>query len=433
MEDAWKILSDFNETKKESLHNCTLELNQEQQRAFDVINSGQSVFLTGPSGTGKSRTLMSVIQWAHNKKTIGTTATTGASAILIGGQTINSYLGIGVGTRSAKQMADVVFLKNKRVLNRILALDILIIDEISMMDDELFDKISEFLSIIRANESPFGGIQLILCGDFSQNCPVNGKYCFLSKTWTQLGIKNIILHTFIRHQDDPEFQSVLASLRIGKVTKSVLNRLEQLRHTSFPEGIEPTTLYGKNVDVNAINDMHFKKLVENGAKCETFITTYTGHSKSWAQCCKVPEILDICSGSQVMLTWNVSPDDGLVNGTRGVIVDFTPIYGYPIMQVNGSKKKVSIEPITVKDTDLPMNTFTFIPLKLAWALTIAKSQGCTLDYCIIDLSSWAYGQAYTALSRVRSLKNVKLIGEIKAEYFRASPDVIRFYAYINKT
>jgi ATP-dependent DNA helicase PIF1 len=426
MDDCWKILDNFH---KDAATERDFKLNSEQQNAFNAVKDKRSIFITGRSGSGKSTIISKIILWAnHEQKKIGNTSTTGASAILIGGQTIQSFLGIGCGTKSAKNMANDVFLRKNNIATRLKSLEILIIDEISMLDDILFDKISEFLSIIRMDELPFGGVQLILCGDFSQNCPVEGTYCFLSNSWKALDIRNIVLEKFMRHHDDVEFQGILESLRFGIVSKKILIQLEQLKQTRFEIGIEPTILYAKNVDVDGINQSCYDKLVQNGAIYKSFNTIYNGFSNSWARSYKVPERIDLCIGAQVMVTFNISIEDHLVNGTRGIIIGFSI---YPIIKICGSDKQVMIEPVMIKCEENPTNSFRFMPLKLAWALTIAKSQGCTLDYCIIDLSSWTYGQAYTALSRARSMKHVKLIGNIKAEYFKASLDVIKFYSALS--
>jgi ATP-dependent DNA helicase PIF1 len=432
MEDCWNILDNFHKEDKE-IH--TINMNQEQSIAFESVKKGHSIFLTGRAGAGKTFTVTKIIEWAKsNKKNIGITATTGASAILIGGQTIQSFMGIGSGDANTKEMVNMVLAKSRKV-KLLKSLDILIIDEVSMLDDLLFEKISDILSIIRDNPSaPFGGVQLVLCGDFSQNCPIDGKkYCFMSEYWKESNIQTIFLKKFMRHQDDVEFQEILESIRVGKTNKTILTRLEKLKKTKFPDGdiVEPTILYGRNVDADLINTKNYGDLVrEKGAVSKTFETiAYGKDGKSWAQSCKVPDKIDLCIGAQVMITWNISVDGGLINGTRGVIVDFSP---FPVIQLSGSSKRVMIEPHTIKNENSPDSSIIFMPLKLAWALTIAKSQGCTLDYCIIDLDTWAYGQAYTALSRARSLKHIKLIGDIKSEYFKASPDVIKFYDSIKR-
>lgn len=403
-------------------------MNPEQVIALDAVKMKHSILLSGSAGTGKSYTLSEIIKWAHSEnKKFGVTATTGSAALLIGGRTIHSYLGIGLGTKTASELANMIFFKNKGVLDRIRKLDILIIDEISMMDNILFEKISKVLGILRMEpELPFGGVQVVFCGDFSQNGPIQGTYCFMSDVWKEMDIKKIFLKKLMRHKNDEEFQEILESLRFGNMTPSIKDRLELLKHTEFDEGIEPTVLYGKNVDVDAINDANFKKLIAQGNQSQSYKSEYSGlASKTWAQSCRVPEEITLCIGAQVVLVWNLCIDEGLVNGSRGVVTKLTNTG--PVIKFFGIDEEKLIAPITIKNEDVPSNTITFVPVRLAWAMTISKSQGCTLEYCVMNLSSWAFGQAYTALSRARSLRNIKLIGDIKASYFKASPDVIEFY------
>lgn len=404
-------------------------MNSEQQVAFDDVISGQNILLTGSAGSGKSFTLMKIIEWAHkNKKEIGVTATTGNAALLIGGRTIHSYLGIGLGTKTTKELVLNVKKKYPIIVKKIQTIDILILEEISMLDAELFEKISEFIGIIRKKpELPFGGLQLVLCGDFCQICPIKGKYCFLSIIWKKMDIKIILLKTLIRQKDDEEFQNILESLKWGVCTKSIIKKLKELRNTEFEKDIIPTILYGTNVNVDRINDEQYKELIDNGADTNIYKTKYSDgtFSKNWAASCKIPESLELCIGSQVMLTWNVSQDDGLVNGSRGVVTGFN-ING-PIVKFIKQTTDIIVLPVTVKNEENIDISITFMPLKLAWALTLHKCQGATLNAVIIDLKSWDAGMAYTAISRVRNLQSIKIVGVIKACYFICSKDVINFY------
>lgn len=405
-----------------------MPLNTEQHQAFDLIKEGHSVLLTGSAGTGKSFTLSEIIAWANkNKKNIGVTATTGSAAILIKGRTIHSYLGIGLGTKTATQMAAHVIQNSKYVLNRLRKLDILVIDEISMLDAELFSKISEFLSIIRMNPMPFGELQIVLCGDFAQIAPVgkNAEYCFKSNIWSDANIITINLKTIIRQKDDLEFIEILESLRWGKCTKSILEKLQKLQNTVFDSDILPTHLYGRNINVDVINQSHFTKLVEYGAATKTYTTKYSKNAKMWADSCKVQPEIKLCIGSQVVLTWNIDQELGLVNGSRGIVIGFD-ING-PIVKFKNHPDGILISYVNITNEDNKADQITFMPIKLAWAITHHRAQGMTLDSCIIDLSSWSSGQAYTALSRVRDLKSVKLIGEINPKFFKIHKDVLEFY------
>ena len=426
MDEYWKVLQDFRTlTDVSPKKTNNVEMTQEQQLAIDLVKKGKSVFLSGRAGSGKSFTITQIIEWAKKEKIkVGTTATTGASALLIGGQTIQSFLGIGSGSKNASEMTELLF-SRPRKLHLLRTLQILIIDEISMMNATLFDKISQVLCNIRSNSKPFGGIQVILCGDFSQNCPIDEQFCFMANAWQDDYITPIFLKRFMRQNDDVEFQEILESIRYGKITKAILQKLEELKHTQFPDDIDPTILFSTNLKADAINDAKFKELVAKGAKSKTFeISTKGENGTGWAESSKIPDKIDLCIGAQVMITHNISIEEKLINGTRGEIVGFSP---HPIIQIQGKTERVVIKPHTIKCENSPSDSIMFIPLKLAWALTIAKSQGCTLDYCVIDLASSVYGQAYTALSRVRSLNHIKIIGEIKANYFIASPEVIAFY------
>jgi ATP-dependent exoDNAse (exonuclease V) alpha subunit len=403
-------------------------MNTEQQSAYDEVLNKNSILLTGPAGTGKSYTLKEIVKWARlTKRECATTSTTGSSAFLIGGRTIHSFLGIGLGTKTAQELAKSVMMKNKQVYQRLKIIKMLVIDEISMLDVELFDKISEFLSIIRKNPEPFGGLQLIFCGDFCQIPPVKGTYCFKSEIWKKMNIKKIILKTLIRQEDDIEFQEILEALRYGKCTKSIIERLNKLKDTKFEDGIVPTILYGKNVDVDSINKYEFDKLISKGIEKRVYNTIYSKHpySKAWGDSSKVHESICLCIGLQVMLTWNVNQDLGLINGSRGVIVGFDSMG--PIIKFIGHKKEIIIEQVTVSNEDNEDISISFMPIKLAYAITHHKSQGCTLDSIVIDLDSFTYGQAYTALSRSRNLKSIKIVGTIRSEFFKVSKDVIDFY------
>ena len=168
-------------------------LNEEQNHALKCVIDGHSILLTGSAGTGKSYTIKYIIEYLNNaNKKYAITASTGTAAVIIGGQTLHSFLGLGLGTGSVKEILNNI-LKNKKKYESILNLDVLIIDEISMIDKELFEKISIILSIIKSNDKFFGNIQLILVGDFCQLAPVKGKYCFLADIWNKMNIKIVLL------------------------------------------------------------------------------------------------------------------------------------------------------------------------------------------------------------------------------------------------
>lgn len=407
-----------------------MQMNAKQQRAFDAIIKGDNVLLTGSAGTGKSFVMTQVIKWARdNDKKIGVTASTGLSAYLIRGRTIHSYLGIGLGKKSPELMAQFVMKKNKPLVKRLLALDILMIDEISMIDAELLEKISVYLSIIRNNPLPFGGVQLFLSGDYAQLPPISRKYCFEAQCFKDANMHVIVLEELVRQEGDMVFKSILEELRWGNCTKHAKTILKALYHTEFTNGVIPTRLYSHNVDVDKINNDEYMKLVKDGAETCSYTTTYSNGSiaKSWADGIKIPEVINLCVGAQVYITWNLQgiEQQGLVNGARAVVLSVST-KEVTIQLVNG--EIISIEPYTIKSEEDDKITVTFMPLKLAYAISIHKSQGMTLDAVEIDLGDkiFEYGQAYTALSRARTLASVRLVS-VKVSSFKTHPKVKEFY------
>lgn len=383
----------------------------------------------GQAGTGKSFVLSHIVQWAReNNNCIGVTATTGAAAVLIRGITIHSYLGLGLGTKSANDIANKLKQKSfyRHILIRILKLQILIIDEISMIPADLLDKIDELLQIIRNNpDKPFGGVQMVFVGDFYQLKPVKGDYCFKAAAWKS-SKTTIIELTKIMRQKDSFSQEILQEVRSGKCSKKTLELLRQLEHTVFAnENINPTILYSKNVDVDQINITKFNGLVKNGAHTRTFMTKYSCLSgKAWAESGKILDSMELCIGAQVVVTWNVNQEGGIINGTRGVIKSFV---GETVMVELLDGREVAIASIRVACEDDEKIWIEYTPLKLAWAMTAHRSQGCTLDYAIVDLSGvFTHGQAYVALSRVRNLKNMRVLGASE-KCFMTHPEVVQFY------
>lgn len=391
-------------------------MNDEQLLIFEEVKLGKNILISGAAGCGKSYTLKEIIKWASEIKNIGITASTGSSAVLIGGKTIHSFLGIGLGLKSAHELY-IMNKKNKKLFEKLISLDILIIDEISIINCELFDKISEYLSLIRNVNEPFGNIQLILCGDFCQLEPINSKnYCFNSKYFKN--IKKMILKTPVRY-DDKEWYELLSNLRLGKCDKKDLDTLEKLKDTKLEyEDILPVVMYGKNVDIDKINNNEFKKLKTEQFNFKNDIDK-NYKSKNWAKTLRIPEYLTLAINAQVVCFWNIS--NTIINGTRGKVISLNPL---KIKTLND--EEIFINYINIKNSDDGIYV-SFIPLKLAWAITHHRSAGMTLDNIIVDLSSWANGQSYTALSRVRNMKRIKIVGDINEKYFKINPEVYNFY------
>jgi len=411
-------------------------LNHEQKSAIKNFTAEKSIFLTGPAGTGKSVTLQKIKEYCQNNSiNFGICATTGTAAFLIGGKTIHSYLGIGLANDSAKEIYEFVRYKFPHIAKRIRELKVLIIDEISMLDNILFDKISEYLGYMRRSTLPFGGLQLVLTGDFCQLEGVNGDYCFKSDTWSKLNLRTVYLHKQIRQDGDLEFQNMLYKLRYGKCTTKIYDKLLTLKDTEFND-IQPTRLYPRNVDVDKINKQEYEKLIKSGAKMVTYAIEYPKLSKNkdktmkWIKALDIPESIELCIGAQIVILANIDQDQGIVNGTRGVIIDLKPSCVI-IKRIDNSIVEIRYhKTVSSEDSNIFVN---FMPLKLAYALSIHKAQGMTLDAIEIDIGKkiFAAGQAYTAISRAKNLKSIK-IKDISIHSFIINEDVLSFYKDIEK-
>jgi ATP-dependent DNA helicase PIF1 len=433
----------------------TFTLNKEQKEAFEAVQSGQSVFITGSAGTGKSHCLKAIIADLKSRnRNYAVTSSTGCAAVLIGGQTVHSYLGLGIGNNSIEKI--IFSLQNNRSKYRqIEEVHVLIIDEISMLDDSTFTKISKILQAIKNNKDvPCGGVQMILVGDFCQLSPVSGAYCFKSDTWKALQPRCIQLVELIRQRDDKEFQEILQEVRLGgKCSDRTIKIMLELSQTRFPKGQMPTRLFPLNTDVNAINNASFnalyKKLHQIEAadvkKQQCWPLASNSEFETDIKIKHNPETdiyrylpltndkklnlddytVDLFKGLQVMVTRNINLDAGIINGTTGIITTLSPT---SVTIKSGNKNHVIYYHKDVNDNN---NThIKFMPIKLAYALSIHKAQGATLDAIEVDGSDniFAAGQLYTALSRARDLKSIRLLNFNKSSFI-CNPDVKEFYTH----
>ena len=420
-------------------------LNNKQQIAVDQTLNGENILITGPAGTGKSYTIKHIIELLQaNGKKIGLTATTGTAAFIIGGQTIHSFMGLGIDDRSIAEIF--IKIKNSSNIYKILAeLDVLIIDEVSMLDTILFEKISDILCYVKSHflkdtellNKPFGGIQIILIGDFCQLAPVNGFYCFLSKLWKRANIKVVLLEELVRQNDDILFQQILQIIRKGKCTDNILKVLNVLKDTQFDDEIIPTKLYPKNVNVDKINEIETRKLKDAGN--ETLMYKAEATKDNTKNISKYD--VELVENSQVIVTRNIDIAAGIVNGTRGIIKNLFKD-SVMIKDVDGNFHNISYY-TDVFDNANAANAvgksakaakagaksyILHMPLKVSYALSIHKSQGMTIDALEIDLGDniFTCGQGYTALSRAKSLKCIKII-DVSKESFKINPFVKTFY------
>ena len=429
-------------------------LTEEQRSVIDYLVTGKNVFLTGGGGVGKSY-LLSVIytelpglkQVVKLHYNIQICALTGCAALLLGhkAKTVHSWAGIGLGKGTVAELC-IKIKRNKKTLRNWISTDLLIIDEVSMMTAELLDKLNEIGQKMRGSKKPFGGIQLLLVGDFFQLPPVNKgadgvMFAFESAAWTHLELAHIEL-TQIQRQKDAIFQTVLKEARVGALSKESCAILRSREGLAWKDNkIKPTLLFPKRAEVEMINDSNLKALHGKVYVYKSLLKYdgkvpkgFTENDERFQQALSYMDAnasyaleLELVQNAQVMLIANVDPDAGLVNGSRGIIVGFCAATNLPIVEfVNGVRKPVGTHAWPIEDMEFVARTQ--VPLRLAFACTIHRAQGASLDSALVDIGSgnFEYGQAYVALSRARSL-DALYVYDFDPIAFKAHPKVKNFY------
>jgi ATP-dependent DNA helicase PIF1 len=440
--DASLFESDVQPAKK-----IKLETSNDENIILNHVSEKRNVFFTGSAGTGKSTLLKKIIASMPEKGTF-ITASTGIAATNIDGMTLHSFAGIGLGEENKQVLLEKVN-KNTKCNKRWKEARILIIDEISMVDGDLFDKLEYIARGIRGNDKPFGGIQLICCGDFLQLPPVaqrgNQKsFCFESEAWKRTMDASVNLQ-FVYRQRDALFVRILEEMRQGVCSEGSIDILskrvvrfnggggddDQDQNRDDQADIKATKLFSLNRDVDRINEEELDKLIGENVM---FQAVDRGNCQYWPQLKQnaAPDFLNLKVGAQVMLTINLDTDQKLCNGSRGVVVRFEydkeTRENVPVVKfVCGKESEVEPHKWKVVVEGKVLASRTQIPLKLAWALSIHKSQGQTLDKVEIRLdNAFEFGQAYVALSRVTSLKGLTLTS-FDPRVIKAHPKVIEYY------
>jgi ATP-dependent DNA helicase PIF1 len=444
-------------------------LTTEQLTVFSHLLKDENILLTGGGGVGKSF-LLSVLfsDYPGLKKTLQTSinpdivaklpriqmcALTGCAALLLGNKakTLHSWAGIGLGKGTVSELY-VKIRRNQKAMRNWLCTDMLIIDEISMMTAELFDKLNELAKKIRGNKKPFGGIQLLLVGDFYQLPPVNKgdgetQFIFEAASWREC-IGHIVELTQIQRQKDEVFQRVLKEARIGALSKESCEILSKCMGREWKKNkIRPTLIFPRRAEVEMINDTNLRgltgrrytykaRLVYDGKSPDGFSETNEHFMKvlqMFDTDAAYSKELELMLNAQVMLVANTNPELGLVNGSRGIIIGFCASTELPIVEfINGVKKTVGPHMWPIEDYEFVSRSQ--IPLRLAYAITCHRTQGSTLDSALVDIGAgiFEYGQAYVALSRVKSLEAL-YVHDFDPMAFRAHPKVKKFYKDVNIT
>ena len=391
-----------------------------------VMMSTNSVFLTGAPGSGKSYVLGKFVRNAEaNGRKVAVTASTGIAATHIGGTTIHSWSGIGIReTLGAKDLAALSI--RKQLVSRYRTTDVLIIDEISMLAGYFLDLLDQLARVLRGDTRPFGGLQIILVGDMFQLPPVTRgqereNFAHQSTAWSELN--PLICYLDEQHrQGNDGLLKVLEAMRNGDFNEEHATLLKSRVQIRPADDAKVTRLYSHNVDVDSINQRHLEALEGNTVRYEM---RSKGSATAVEQLIKgvlAPQQLELKVGAEVMFVAN-EPSKGFVNGSRGRVIRFEA--GQPLVTLANDSRIITVGPYAWQkiEDEKVIGEVTQLPLRLAWAITIHKSQGMSLDAAEIDLSrSFTPGMGYVALSRLRSLDGLYISG-MNAMALRLHPTI----------
>jgi len=408
-----------------------------QSAALKALKLGYNIFLTGAAGSGKTFVLNKYIEYLKsNKVGVAITASTGIAATHLGGITIHAWSGLGV----KEELKEGDFKKigrNARVRKRLKSAKVLIIDEISMLHARQLDMVDAICRHFINKLLPFGGLQVVLCGDLFQLPPVEKdqnkevKFVFSAKAWGQTGFKICYLNEQHRQKND-ELAGVLNSIRGGKAGAREAQALSARISAALSGQVKPTRLFSHNQEVDQVNNLELAKL---RGDIMIYDMRFQGNEKLVGMLkggCLAPETLMLKKGAQVMFVKN-NFDQGYVNGTTGIIDGFDEETKMPIVITHAGKRlAASPETWSVDIDDIALASIRQVPLRLAWAITIHKSQGMSLDAVEIDLTkSFEFGMGYVALSRVRTLDGMRLLG-LNDLALEVNPDILAIDAELQE-
>lgn len=409
-----------------------ISLTSSQKKALDLLQGSENVFLTGAAGTGKSFLLN------HYRQASGRSdpalfpilASTGAAAVMMNGRTFHSFFGLGIlqgGVQATVERG----LENKKLLKRLKKAKEVTIDEISMIPGSAFRAAETLARMGRESDEPWGGLRVICLGDFTQLPPVSQyseekDWCFKDIAWVQTRFQPVVLNEIVR-SSEKAFIQILNDVRMGNFSGAVRKFLEDRKSASGPllRSAHATRLFPHRATTQDYNE---RKLRDLPGKVLSFPTVYEGRKEavdSIKRAAPIPERLDLKFGAWVMIRQN-DPLGRWYNGSVGTLENFTA-QGMQILLKTGETVKVERATFTLLDAEgKKIAEATNFPLQLAWASTIHKAQGLTLDEVCVDISQiWEPGQAYVALSRVRKSHGLGISGW-SAEGIKIDPDVQAF-------
>lgn len=403
-----------------------------QDQAFLIMKTGVNIYLTGSAGSGKTYLLNKYINYleSHDIST-AVTASTGIAATHMNGMTIHSWAGIGV--RSFIDEKGLQEIEDKKYLwKRFEKARVLIIDEVSMLHASQLDMVEKVCRRFKRNDKPFGGLQVILSGDFFQLPPINKSgnenesgMIFNSKAWEILNPAVCYIDEQHR-QDDDNLLEILNMIRCNQIEEKHYELLQNRIGAKIKNGVNPTKLYTHNINVDEINNVELSQINNEEKISEMTSSGPDMLVEILKKSCLAHQSLKLKIGAEIMCIKN-NFDEGYVNGSRGRVIDFDKENNNPVIELyNGRKITLKPELWAIEEDGKIKASLSQIPLRLAWAITIHKSQGMSLDNAEIDLrNTFSYGMGYVALSRVRTLEGISLVG-FNRDSLRVDPKVLEF-------
>src|SRR3989344_2101401 len=400
-----------------------------QAEALDILKTGANVFLTGEPGAGKTHTVNTFVCYLREQEIpVAITASTGIAATHIGGMTIHSWAGIGIKRYLDKYSLDRIT-NNERVSKRINKAKVLIIDEVSMLGPGTLDMVDAVCRSVRRSQEPFGGLSILLVGDFFQLPPVvrrqeeelvdvgmallepePQKFAYESGTWQRAKFLTCYLSEQYR-QDDKVFLDILSAIRRNEFGQV---HMEHMGRRKLPAGkiVENVpVLYSHNIDVDRVNTDKLSRINSETRVYEMSAKGPEHMTETLMRGCLSPKKLVLKVGASVMCTKN-NVAERFVNGTLATVTGFEKLSSWPVIKTKAGRSIV-IEPMewTIEEGSKILARIRQVPLRLSWAITVHKSQGMSMDSALMDLSGvFEHGQGYVALSRVRRLEGLHLLG-----------------------